>query len=167
MSAPPVTSNRKVKPLRDALYAALITFSTSVIGLSIIYFQARDAQLAAVRTELLNLARTTAAQVDGDLHRTIVSPSQEGSPEHLRALAPLVRMHRAAKDVIYVYTGILRDGRVHWVLDTSHEYQVPGNDLPPDAFMKEYTVKDPGLMRALSEHIAIANMLPVRAPRHS
>ena len=167
MSAPPVTANKKVNPLRDALYATLITFATSVIGLSIIYFQARDAQLAAVRTELLNLARTTAAQVDGDLHRTIVSPTQEGSPEHLRALAPLVRMHRAAKDVIYVYTGVLQDGRVHWVLDTSHEYQIPGNDTPPDAFMKEYTVKDPELMRALNEHIAIANTMPVRAPRHS
>ncbi len=167
MSAPPVTANRKVYPLRDALYATLITFATSVIGLSIIYFQARDAQLAAVRSELLNLARTTAAQVDGDLHRTIVSPTQEGSPEHLRALAPLLRMHRAAKDVIYVYTGVLRDGRVNWVLDTSHEYQIPGNDTPPDAFMKEYTVKDPELMRALTEHIAIANILPVRAPRHS
>jgi signal transduction histidine kinase/CheY-like chemotaxis protein len=149
------------------LYAALITFATSVVGLSIIYFQARDAQMAAVRSELLNLARTTAALVDGDLHRTLVSPAQEGSPEHLRALAPLVRMHRAAKDVIYVYTGVLRDGHVHWVLDTSREYQIPGNDAPPDAFMKEYTVKDPDLMRALNEHIVIANTKPVRAPRHS
>jgi len=167
MSVPAAAARKRVNPLRDALYAALITFATSVIGLSIIYFQARDAQLAAVRSELLNLARTTAAQVDGDLHRTIVSPSQEGSPEHLRALAPLLRMHRAAKDVIYVYTGVLREGHVHWILDTSHEYQVPGDDAPPDAFMKEYTVKDPELMRALTEHIAIANTMPVRAPRHS
>src|SRR4051794_29303225 len=74
MSAPPVTANRKVKPLRNALYAALITFATSVIGLSIIYFQARDALMSGVQSELLNLARTTAAQVDGDLHRTLVSP---------------------------------------------------------------------------------------------
>src|SRR6186713_1218211 len=105
MSATPVAAGKKVNPLRDALYAALITFATSVIGLSIIYFQAHESQLSAVRGELLNLARTTAAQVDGDLHRTLVSPSQKGSPEHLRALAPLLRMHRAAKDVIYVYTG--------------------------------------------------------------
>ena len=166
MAATPAIG-KKLYPLRDALFAALITFATSVTGLAIIYVQARDAQMEAVRSELLQLARTTAAQVDGDLHRTIVTPDQAGGPEHLRALAPLLRMHRAATDVIYVYTGILREGRVFWVLDTSYEYQVPGNDAPPDPFMKEYTVKDPDLMRALTEHIAIANTEPVRAPLHS
>jgi hypothetical protein len=124
MSVPAISANKKVKPLRDALYAALITFGTSLIGLSIIYLQARDAQMASVRSELLNLARTTAAQIDGDLHRAIVSKSQAGSPEHLRALAPLVRMHRAAKDVIYVYTCVQDEGRLHWVLDTSYQYRV-------------------------------------------
>ena len=167
MSATPVPASKKVSPLRDALYAALITFATSVIGLSIIYFQANDAQLSAVRGELLNLARTTAAQVDGDLHRTLVSPSQEGSPEHLRALEPLVRMHRAAKDVIYVYTGTVRDGRVYSILDTSYSYRVPGNDHPPNPFIKEHTLKDPEAIRALEEHIAIANERPLRGRLHS
>ena len=169
MSAPPVTANRKAYPLRDALYAALITFATSVIGLSIIYFQARDAQVQAVRRELLNLASTTAAQVDGDLHRTIVSPAQAGSPEHLRALAPLVRMHRAAKDVVYVYTCIQRNGRLHWVLDTSYQYRVPGNETSstPFPFMMDYHVKDPEFMRAMNEHVPIANSMPVRAEHHS
>ncbi len=165
----PVPANKKVNPLRDALYAALITLATSVIGLSIIYFQARDAQMSAVRSELLNLARTTAAQIDGDLHRTIVSPEQAGSPEHLRALAPLVRMHRAAKDVIYVYTCVQRDGKLHWVLDTSYEYRVAGRDVSPTPFpfMMEYRVKDPEFMRAMNEHVAIANTRPVRSEHHS
>jgi signal transduction histidine kinase/CheY-like chemotaxis protein len=167
--SPPVTANRKVNPLRDALYAALITFATSLIGLSIIYFQARDAQMAAVRSELLNLARTTAAQVDGDLHRTLISKAQAGSPEHLRALAPLVRMHRAAKDVIYVYTCIQRDGELHWVLDTSYEYRVAGAGMAsaPFPFMMDYHVKDPEFMRAMNEHVAIANTMPVRSEHHS
>jgi signal transduction histidine kinase/ActR/RegA family two-component response regulator len=167
MSATPVPASKKVNPLRDAFYAALITFATSVIGLSIIYFQANDAQLSAVRGELLNLARTTAAQVDGDLHRTLVSPTQEGSPEHLRALEPLLRMHRAAKDVIYVYTGTVRDGRVYSILDTSYSYRVPGNDNPPNPFIKEHTLKDPEAIRALKEHIAIANERPMRGRLHS
>jgi signal transduction histidine kinase/CheY-like chemotaxis protein len=161
MSAPPITANRKVYPLRDALYAALITFATSVIGLSIIYLQARETQMESVRSELLNLARTAAAQVDGDLHRTLVSPTQAGSPEHLRALAPLVRMHRAAKDVIYVYTCIQRDGRLNWILDTT--YQSP----KPFPFMMEYHIRDPEFMRAMNEHVAIANTRPVHAEHHS
>jgi hypothetical protein len=113
MSAASGTHKRKVYPLRDALLAALITFATSLIGLAIIYVEARDAQLHAVRTEMLQLARSMAAEVDGDLHKTLVSPVQAGSPEHERSLAPLVRMHRAARDVWYVYTGIYRDGRIY------------------------------------------------------
>jgi len=169
MFGPVIPAKRKVSPLRDALYAALITFSTSLVGLSIIYFQAREAQMSSVRTELLNLALTTAAQVDGDLHQTLVSPSQAGSPEHLRALAPLVRMHRAAKDVIYVYTCVQRDGRLNWVLDTSYQYRVPGDGTPskPFPFMMDYRIKDPELMRALNEHVALANTMPVRAEHHS
>ena len=51
------------------------------------YLRARDAQVDAVRTELLQLARVTAAQMDGDLLKTLVSPAQKGSPEHLQLLA--------------------------------------------------------------------------------
>ena len=73
-----------------------------------------------------------AALVDGDLHKEMVSPAQAGSSEHERLLAPLVRMHRNTRDLYYVYTGIFRDGRIYWILDTAHHYRVPGNDLPAD-----------------------------------
>ncbi|HEU5134507.1 MAG TPA: ATP-binding protein [Steroidobacteraceae bacterium] len=167
MSASPVPASRKVKPLRDALYAALITFSTSVIGLSIIYFQARDAQLAAVRSELLQLATTGAAQVDGDLHAQIVSREQEGSVEHERALAPLVRMHRASRDLRYVYTATMREGKIYWILDSARHYRVPGNNAPADPIMTPYQGNDPDLLRAFREQTAQADQQPVVEANHT
>jgi signal transduction histidine kinase/ActR/RegA family two-component response regulator len=160
MFAAPGTHKRKVYPLRDALLAALITFATSVIGLAIIYVKARDAQLHAVRTEMLQLARSMAAEVDGDLHKTIVSPTQAGSPEHERLLAPLVRMHRAARDVWYVYTGIYRDGRVYWVLDTAYHYKVPGNDAPVDPLMMLYASRDADYERAFRDGLEFTDPEP-------
>ena len=160
MSATPATAGKKVNPLRDALYAALITLATSVIGLSIIYFQARETQLDAVRTELLQLATTGAAQIDGDLHKTLVSPDQEGSPDHERALAPLVKLHRAARDVLYVYTAIQREGKVYWILDSARHYRVPGNDVPADPIMTPYEGKDPDLLKAFREKTAQADSQP-------
>src|SRR6188768_2240177 len=160
MSAPSVTAGKKVNPLRDALYAALITFATSVIGLSIIYFQARDAQMDAVRSELLQLAKTGAAQVDGDLHETLVSPDQEGTPDHERALAPLVKLHRASHDVLYVYTAIQRQGKIYWILDSARHYRVPGNDVPADPIMTPYEGKDPDLLKAFREKTAQADSEP-------
>src|SRR4029079_1681524 len=104
---------------------------------------ARDAQVDAVRTELLQLARVSAAQMDGDLLRTLVSPAQQGSPQHLQLLAPLVRMHRASRDIYYVYTGVYRNGRIHWVLDSTTLYRVPGDDAPAENIMALYEVRDP------------------------
>jgi signal transduction histidine kinase/CheY-like chemotaxis protein len=133
---------RKIHPLRDALLAGILTFVISAVGLTILYLRARDAQIEAVRTELLQLARATAAQIDGDLHRTLVSPAQQGSAEHLRLLEPLARMHRNTRDIYYVYTGVYRDGRIYWVLDGANLYRVPGNERPPDPIMNLYLERD-------------------------
>lgn len=141
MSESPI-QRTKIHPLRDALLAGVLTFAVSAIGLAILYLRARDAQVEAVRTELLQLARATAAQIDGDLLKTLVSPAQQGSPEHLRLLAPLARMHRATHDIYYVYTGVYRNGRIYWVLDGANLYRVPGNELPPDPIMTLYKQRD-------------------------
>jgi signal transduction histidine kinase/CheY-like chemotaxis protein len=133
---------RKIHPLRDALLAALCTFVVSTVGLAILYLRARDAQVEAVRIELLQLARATAAQVDGDLLGKLTSPGQQGSPEHLQLLAPLARMHRATHDIYYVYTGVYRNGRIYWVLDGANLYRVPGNELAPDPIMTLYELRD-------------------------
>ncbi len=133
---------RQIHPLRDALLAGICTFIVSAVGLAILYLKAYDAQVAGVRLELLQLARATAAQIDGDLLKTLVSPDQDGSPEHLRALEPIVRMHRATHDIYYTYTGVYREGRIYWVLDGAKVYRVPGNDLAPDPIMTLYKVRD-------------------------
>jgi signal transduction histidine kinase/ActR/RegA family two-component response regulator len=144
-------TRRKIHPLRDSIVAGVCTFAIAAIGLMIVYVKARDAQLASVRSEMLQLTRAMATTVDGDLHSTLVSPAQAGSPLHEQLLAPLVRMHRAAKDVWFVYTGIYRDGRIYWVLDTANHYRVPGNTAPPDPIMKLYPVRDALYERAFRD----------------
>jgi signal transduction histidine kinase/ActR/RegA family two-component response regulator len=152
--------HKSIHPLRDALLAGICTFVTSAVGLSIVYVKARDAQLAAVKSEMLQLARSMAAEVDGDLHKTIVSQEQAGSPAHEKLLEPLVRMHRATKDLWYVYTGIYRDGRIYWVLDTAYHYRVPGNDMPLDPIMKLYEARDAAYERAYREGLEYTDLEP-------
>ena len=153
-------SRRTIHPLRDALIAGACTFVTAAIGLLIVYVKAKEAQLNAVRSEMLQLARSMASQVDGDLHKTIVSPDQAGSPDHEKLLAPLVRMHRAAHDVWFVYTGIYRNGRIYWVLDTARHYRVPGNDAPLDPIMMLYEQRDAGYERAFREGLEFTDVEP-------
>jgi two-component system, sensor histidine kinase len=160
MSEAPKKRHKEIHPLRDALLAGICTFITSAVGLCIVYVKARDAQLEAVKTEMLQLARSMASQVDGDLHRTIVSPEQAGSPAHERLLEPLVRMHRSARDVWYVYTGIYRNDRIYWVLDTAYHYRVPGNDIPVDPIMKLYEGRYADYEQAFREGLEYTDVEP-------
>jgi signal transduction histidine kinase/ActR/RegA family two-component response regulator len=160
MSELPTPRARNVHPLRDALLAGIITFVTSAVGLSIVYVKARDTQVIAVQTEMLQLARAMASHVDGDEHGKIDSPEKTGTPEHLRLLDPLVRMHRAAHDVWFVYTGVYRNDRIHWVLDTAYRYRIPGNDAPPDPIMKLYELRDGPYERAFRDGVEYADPHP-------
>ena len=162
MSAADTTPANPIRPWRDGAVVAMVTLLISGLGLGIVYNKARAAQLAAIQSELLQLARTTAAEVDGDLHQTLTSPQQEGSPAHRQLLGPLVRMQRAATDVIYVYTAVIRHGRIFWILDGAAGFRVAGDSLPVDPIMTEYSGSDPGLRRALEQHVAVANSKPVQ-----
>jgi hypothetical protein len=153
--------------LRDACLAALITFVCSAVGLSIVYVRARDAQMDGVRRELLQLARTSAAQVDGDLHHTFTSPAREGTPDHLRALAPLINTHRAAMDIVDVYTGVLIDGQVYWVLDSRFGSPPTEEDGAADPIMTRYLDPDPVLMQVFATRIPAADVEPRRDEQHA
>jgi signal transduction histidine kinase/CheY-like chemotaxis protein len=124
----------------------------SALGLLYMWHSASEAQLGAVRTELAQLARVAATEVDGDLHRKITSNAQAGTAEHLALIAPLTRFHKATRDVIYVYTAILKNGRVYFVVGTDYQYRVSGDTLPPDPLMKPYDGPDRLLRQALERH---------------
>jgi signal transduction histidine kinase/ActR/RegA family two-component response regulator len=156
-----VLSDRFDRSMWHGLLAGGAILAISSLGLFYLYHSAREAQLDAVRTELVQLARVAAAQVDGDLHRTIRSPNQTGSPEHLAVLAPLVRFHKATSDVIYVYTAILVGQQIYYPVGTDYLYRVAGDNVPPDPIMAPYNGNDPALRRSLERHEVAVNTEPV------
>ena len=134
----------------------------SSLGLFYLWHSAREAQLGAVRTELVQLARVAATLVDGDRHRLITSQRQAGSPEHLALLAPLVKFHRATSDIIYVYTAILDKNRIYYVLGTDYLYHIEGDHESPELIMAPHDTMDPTLRRALEQHEVTVNEQPVK-----
>jgi signal transduction histidine kinase/ActR/RegA family two-component response regulator len=132
------------------------------LGLFYTWHAAREGQLRAIQSELLQLAHVAAIQVDGDAHRTMTSNAQAGSPEHLKMLAPLVAFHKATTDVIYVYTAVLKGDQIYFVLGTDYLYKVVPDDLPPDPIMEPYNTADPALRHALQFHEPAVNDHPVK-----
>jgi signal transduction histidine kinase/ActR/RegA family two-component response regulator len=149
-------------PLLHGMLAGCVIMVISSLGLFYMWHSARDAQLDAVRTELKQLARVAATLVDGDRHRLLKSQAQAGGPDHLGLLAPLVKFHKATSDIIYVYTAILENNRIYYVLGTDYLYRVDGDSETPDPVMSPHDTLDPTLRRALERHEVAVNEEPVK-----
>jgi signal transduction histidine kinase/CheY-like chemotaxis protein len=149
-------------PLLHGMLAGCVIMVISSLGLFYMWHSAWKAQLDAVRTELVQLARVAATLVDGDRHRLLKSAAQAGSPDHLGLLAPLVKFHKATSDIIYVYTAILDQNRIYFVLGTDYLYRVDGDGEIPDPIMAPHDTLDPTLRRALEQHQVAVNEAPVK-----
>jgi len=149
-------------PLLHGTLAGCVVMVISSLGLFYLWHAAREAQLGAVRTELVQLARVAATLVDGDRHQVLESQAQAGGSDHLALLAPLVRFHKATSGIIYVYTAILDKNRIYYVLGTDYLYRVDGDSITPDPIMTPHDTLDPTLRRALERHEVAVNDEPVK-----
>jgi len=149
-------------PLLHGMLAGCVIMVISSLGLFYLWHSAREAQLDAVRTELVQLARVASTLVDGDRHQLLKSQAQAGSPDHLGLLAPLVNFHKATSDIIYVYTAILDKDRIYYVLGTDYLYRVEGDSEVPDPIMAPHDTLDPTLRRALERHEVTVDAEPVK-----
>ncbi len=152
---------RQIHPAREGVLVAATVLTVAAAVLTYTYSYARRAQIESVRTELLQLAKAAAVQIDGDLHETLVSPEQTGSPQHLRALEPLLKMQRATKDLLYIYTATLHDGQINFILDTAYFIRPYDDTDAPPQLVFPYTGQDITLRQALTEQRALANARPV------
>jgi signal transduction histidine kinase/ActR/RegA family two-component response regulator len=154
-------------PLLHGMLAGCVILVISSLGLFYFWHSARDAQLDAVRTELVQLAKVAATLVDGERHKVLKSQAQAGGTDHLALLAPLVKFHKATSDIIYVYTAVLEQDRIYFVLGTDYLYRIDGDSEKPDPIMTPHDTLDPTLRRALEQHQLAVNEEPVKEAKRS
>ncbi len=127
---------------RTKLYLAfiLLVFSTTLVGLSLVYFHARDTLLESLHSKVLTVAATSAKVIDGNLLQTIQTREDMNTP----AFKEIVQKMRALRDanrrkdlyVIYLYS--IRPSPTHpkqieVVADATEDIQVfayPGELYP-------------------------------------
>lgn len=97
--------------------AALVVFGTAAVSGGTLYVRARDALNEEVRSDLRRTAVVAAASIDVALHQKLTDPAQEDGPEYQQAIAPLRNIRRASTSIKYIYTVILKDDVVYYVLD--------------------------------------------------
>jgi hypothetical protein len=78
------------------LFAIIITF--------VLYTLNDRFQLKLVQKELTDLARIAAKHVNPDEHRLLTKPEQTNNEFYRKTITPLVDIHNAVPDIIYLYT---------------------------------------------------------------
>lgn len=117
----------RIQPVRDGVLASLLIIAAALATSLVFYLHSKDALENEVREDLRRVARLTATFVDGDLHRTFTQPDQESTPEYARAIEPLARIQAASEELRFVYTCVLVDDEVRFVLDPTEAGDADGD----------------------------------------
>lgn len=106
--------------------------------------------------------RQAAALVDSQLHQRIRSPEQIDSPEYDRAVLPLVEFHRSVPEIYYIYTMLVTEAVIRFVLDTSTRptWLAFDREMEPSAPMDVY--QDPG--QAIAQAFRLASVATDHEP---
>lgn len=142
-------------PRRSGVAVGILTFVVSCLSLGALYWLGRNALQENVRDELRQLALAASCVVDMTAHEELVNKTQMGSPEHLKALAPLVAFHKYFPEIKYLYTVRVREGKQSFVLDTWFDPAIAARGtgtLSPigEAYQSDSTDEDRLTLEAIS-----------------
>lgn len=150
---------------RETLLLGLFVF---ILMFGFYYVTVGNAYLAnkdEIRERLKEYAELSASVIDGDVHATFNSPEQQKSADYQNAIKPLRRILDNHDDIAYIYTMILKDGKVFFVLDPMPEGAKAETGIPAKSnIMDEYKTPTKAMMTAFTEHKAAADLKPYDDP---
>ena len=127
-------------------------FVTACLSIAVLYRKAHQTYADEMHGNLIRGAKVAAALIDGDLHRTFLTPEQEQSEDYQRAVRPLRAMLRSIDMLQFLYTVVLQDDRVHFVLDATPPGDLDGDGVEDHSeIMEVYETPDSEMLTALRE----------------
>jgi putative nucleotidyltransferase with HDIG domain len=130
--------------------AGLVVLLVTCLSGAALYVRSVQALKSEVRANLIRTATVAAAMVDGDAHRTFTSPKQETTTAYFHAIEPLSRVEKASGDIKYVYTCVLKQDKVYFILDPTPAGDHDGNGVDDKShIMQPYPEADAEMKTAL------------------
>ncbi len=144
---------RGLNPLVGGLLVGILLFlATGAVILNFHITVTRQAD-QDMRTALTHAAAAAALTVDAAEHATFTRVEQENSPNYLAALDRLAKMKDALEgpDAFkFIYTGIVRDGKIYFILDPTPVGDSDGDGVDDKShIMQEYTEASEQMRAAL------------------
>jgi sensor histidine kinase regulating citrate/malate metabolism len=151
----------KFHPFWEGFSIGFITFLVISLTTVFIYHHSLEAQKEEIREGLLRTAQVINTVIDGDLYATFLSKNQETGSAYQNAVKKMQHILDANEQIAYVYTLVLHDDKVYFVLDPTKE-----GDEDEDGFndkvhvMDEYPDVSEEALKALKEHIPVVAQEP-------
>lgn len=152
----------RLQSVKFAFTVGLLTFVAVITSSYVLYSHSVQAVEEDVRDYLGRVARIATMQVDGDLHKTFTSRKQENTKEYLSEIVKLSKVKSFFPNLKYIYTAILKDGEVYFILDPTPEGEMVGGIESKSHIMDKYdeAQSDSELMTALSKQQKSFNKKP-------
>lgn len=155
------TAEYLIFPLTEAIVIGLAAFLAIFSTTFFVYHHAIEAQKGEIREGLIRTGNVLVSFIDADMHRTFVSPEQEDSQEYKDAILPFQKILKADPSIAFVYTAIMKDGKVHFILDPTEAGDSDGDGVDDKAhIMDEYTEASADMIEALSQQKSVTSKEP-------
>lgn len=109
------------KPIVSGFLSGFVIFLLACITTMVLFTLNDRFQFQLLQKELTNLARIAAKEVKVEEHLQLTDPKQTNSSFYQKIITPLVELHNAVPDILYLYTMREIDGKVYYVLDTAND----------------------------------------------
>lgn len=140
----------------------MVVFGTAALSGGTLYVRGREALIEEVRSDLRRTAVVAAASIDSKLHQQLTDPAQEDGPAYQQAVAPLRNILRSTTSIRFIYTCVLKDGHVYFVLDPTPKGDADGDGVEDHSFlMDRYDEANPVLRAVLAGGPAATDQEPI------
>lgn len=142
-----------VRPKTEAVFIAFVMMTLIFFSTYLVHIKSMASLVEEIKIGLNSNVSSAATTINGDLHQEFTAETERDDSLYLSQIAPLEQIRQNAKDIRYIYTNILVDDKVYFVMNPSPQNDNDGNgepDLAP-ALMEEYVNPAPELVAALKE----------------
>ncbi|MGK0442490.1 MAG: diguanylate cyclase (GGDEF)-like protein [Pseudohongiellaceae bacterium] len=109
------------RPLISAYLSGMVVFFLALIITLVMYTLNDRFQFKLVQKELVDLARIASKYVNTAEHQLLTKPEQTNNDFYRKIITPLVDIHNAVPDILYLYTMREIDKKIYYILDTAND----------------------------------------------
>ena len=150
----------RIYPLTEGILIGLFVFFAIFMTTFFIYQYSLDAQKGEIKEGLLRTAKVVGAFINADVHQNLIV-GQETSNNYLQQIKPLEVALKADESIKYLYTAILKDNKVFFILDATAAGDLDGDGVEDKAgIMEEYPEAGTEIVRALTNHEIVISDTP-------